>query len=228
MPDTRDPADTARGRRLYDLRLEAGLTQEEVGRAIGVGHAYVSRLERGERPLSRLGGAALTRLAELLGTTPDGLLNVAGAPLPRHARGPADVLEAALRQIQSVRPVDVPMMKQRLGAGTAFGTADPEYVTIVPGPEQRGHDLAAARVSGECMVPDVMPGHIAVFDRDAEWSPGDLVVAEVEGEMHLKWVEERVGELWLTANQGFKPVRLSKARIEGVVIGLQYQAPRKR
>ncbi|MEX0983918.1 MAG: helix-turn-helix transcriptional regulator [Actinomycetota bacterium] len=52
---------------LREMRLERGLSQEELGHAIGSGRTYLSELERGEKnPTVKM----LFRLAAGLGTTP--------------------------------------------------------------------------------------------------------------------------------------------------------------
>jgi transcriptional regulator with XRE-family HTH domain len=54
------------GQVLKELRLEAGLTQEELGFEAGVDRVYVSLLERGQRSPSL---AVTFDLAKALGTT---------------------------------------------------------------------------------------------------------------------------------------------------------------
>ncbi len=51
----------ALGRGLRTLRRKAGLTQEEAGAAVGVGHKHISASEKGGRGLSYKTILALTR-----------------------------------------------------------------------------------------------------------------------------------------------------------------------
>jgi len=66
------------GERIRRLRLEAGLSQEELGRASKMSTSYISRLETGEvNPTVD----ALTRIVRVFGLTIDGLLELdADAP----------------------------------------------------------------------------------------------------------------------------------------------------
>lgn len=68
---------------LKRLREDAGLTQEDIGRSLGVSHSYVHDYERGQR---RLDVVQFNRVAQMLGTTlpeiPGQLSTVVGAPAP--------------------------------------------------------------------------------------------------------------------------------------------------
>lgn len=55
------------GRRITQAREEAGLTQEELGRLIGVSDAAVNRWEKA---INRIDLSALRRIAEILGKPP--------------------------------------------------------------------------------------------------------------------------------------------------------------
>ncbi len=49
---TKDPELVAFGRRVLDLREEAGMTQEGLAHAAGLHWTYIGQIERGERNLS--------------------------------------------------------------------------------------------------------------------------------------------------------------------------------
>lgn len=70
----------AMGRRLQLLRGERHLTQEELGRAIGLDRSRISRYEKGRVGLN---GWNVVRLAEVLGVTTDELLGVKPVRPPR-------------------------------------------------------------------------------------------------------------------------------------------------
>lgn len=61
----------ALGKNIRTLRLEAGLSQEELAASVGVDQAYISRLEAGEKNPTIL---TLWHFAEALDTTPSILL----------------------------------------------------------------------------------------------------------------------------------------------------------
>jgi len=66
------------GRRIRQLRADLGLSQEELGAAIGAAKSTVSGFETGTAGISRVAGA----LAKALGTTTDYLLGLTENPLP--------------------------------------------------------------------------------------------------------------------------------------------------
>ncbi len=93
------------GRRLRQLRLERGLSQERLAYEAGVDMSTVSKLER--QPRTRCRRQTLARLAEALGETPDQLVPV---PDPRPDAGPGRghrartlVFPARLDQVQYAR-----------------------------------------------------------------------------------------------------------------------------
>lgn len=49
-------------RRIRQARRDAGLTQEQAGRALGVSQSQMSKIERGERKLDALDLAKLAKL----------------------------------------------------------------------------------------------------------------------------------------------------------------------
>lgn len=60
------------GRRLQRRRTQAGLTQEQVARALRVTPAYISRIERGT---TRLSLKMLGHICEVIGTEPGHVLS---------------------------------------------------------------------------------------------------------------------------------------------------------
>ncbi len=59
------------GRRIAELRKQAGLTQEELAERLGVGWRYLSRAERGENLTLR----TMAKIANVLGVEVKSLLN---------------------------------------------------------------------------------------------------------------------------------------------------------
>lgn len=91
----------------------------------------------------------------------------------------------------------------------------------------RHRNAQAAVVTGECMVPHVLPGEKVVFDPDQ--TPVDramVVVTTDDGDTMIKWY--RVGSdgrPYLRAADGTR-IHPNGARIEGVVISLEREAVR--
>lgn len=71
QPAPKDAELVAFGRRLCQLREEAGLTQEALAHAAGLHWTYVSQIERGER---NLGYKNVLKLARGLGAEPARLM----------------------------------------------------------------------------------------------------------------------------------------------------------
>jgi transcriptional regulator with XRE-family HTH domain len=68
---SKDPELVALGRRLCELREQAGLTQEALAHAAGLHWTYVGQIERGERNLTY---KSLLKLARGLGLKPAELM----------------------------------------------------------------------------------------------------------------------------------------------------------
>src|ERR1700740_1406636 len=78
--EANDSVDVLVRRRLRELRMQRGLTLEEVARRARIDVSTLSRLESGKR---RLALDHLPRLAEALSVTTDELLHAPEAPDPR-------------------------------------------------------------------------------------------------------------------------------------------------
>jgi DNA-binding XRE family transcriptional regulator len=69
--EARSPGHVALGRAIYALRLDAGMSQEELARRAGMHRTYIGGIERGERNVSF---ANLLKIANALGERPSKLL----------------------------------------------------------------------------------------------------------------------------------------------------------
>lgn len=57
------------------LRKEQGLTQEQLGEAIGASQTYIADLESGRRDINNISAETLVRLADVLGTSAEYIIN---------------------------------------------------------------------------------------------------------------------------------------------------------
>lgn len=57
------------------LRKEQGLTQEQLGEAIGASQTYIADLESGRRDINNISAGTLVRLADILGTSAEYIIN---------------------------------------------------------------------------------------------------------------------------------------------------------
>ena len=75
-----DPIDVAVGLRLRTLRKSRGMSQEQLGRALGITFQQVQKYERGT---NRISSSMLVKSARTLGVAPAALLPDEGDPTPR-------------------------------------------------------------------------------------------------------------------------------------------------
>jgi repressor LexA len=87
-------------------------------------------------------------------------------------------------------------------------------------------DLYALRVTGESMIgAGILDGDFVVVKKTTEVRDGDIVVAMIDGEATVKYLEKRPGQVrLLPANPKFSPIHLreeSNNLIQGKVVSLQ-------
>lgn len=98
MPKRKNSQDQGFGARLSRLRKEAGYTQQELAREIGVSQRMIAYYEgETERPPTTL----LPELAKALGVTTDALLGVAAL---KKAAKPARRLQRRMQQTEKMNP----------------------------------------------------------------------------------------------------------------------------
>jgi repressor LexA len=96
----------------------------------------------------------------------------------------------------------------------------------VPG-NLRG-DLFALRVTGKSMIEaGIMDGDMVIVRKQPHAENGDIVVAMVEGEATVKYLEKKSGHIrLLPANPKFEPIEISEGAqlgdfIQGKVVSVQ-------
>ena len=75
-----DPIDVTVGLRLRTLRKSKGMSQEALGRALGITFQQIQKYERGT---NRISASMLVKSARALGVSPNTLLPDEGDPTPR-------------------------------------------------------------------------------------------------------------------------------------------------
>jgi transcriptional regulator with XRE-family HTH domain len=85
----------ALGGRIAALRKEAGLTQAQLGEALGISQQHMASFEAGRR---RVPVSALSLLGRALGVTVEDLLGDTAAPATKR-RGPAPKLQRQLERV---------------------------------------------------------------------------------------------------------------------------------
>lgn len=211
------------GELIRRVRRERGLTQGQVATFAGVTRSWLSLVESGHR--ERPERERLEKIARVLRIPPETLLSAAGyrvTPLPERERR---TLEEVLAELEAIRPLELPVEEPPLAAGAPIG-APIEVYYYSPEPGERTHVFRCFRVSGCCMEPDISPGDKVVVDTSTEWKIGDTVAAVHDGELVVKRVVKREGELWLEANDGTLVKPNGETRVIGVVVEVARRVPR--
>lgn len=105
MPSTGDPP-VLLGRRLREVRVWRGLSLRAAAELAGLSASYLSRIERGERPVERR--STLEALAAALRVAPSELTGATARATEDHESGPAvAALRLALADAEMGEPVDV-------------------------------------------------------------------------------------------------------------------------
>lgn len=65
---------------LKNLRIDRGLTQEQLAESIGKQRSYIADLENGKRNVCRIEAATLVKIATILGTTAEFILGAENKP----------------------------------------------------------------------------------------------------------------------------------------------------
>jgi repressor LexA len=87
-------------------------------------------------------------------------------------------------------------------------------------------DLFALRVSGESMIEaGILDGDFVIVHKEAETRSGDIIVAMIDGEATVKYLEKKSGAVrLLPANPRFSPIEIppeSTNVIQGKVVSVQ-------
>ncbi|HXI15064.1 MAG TPA: XRE family transcriptional regulator [Chloroflexota bacterium] len=144
-------------------RETRSLTQGELGEMVGVTHSGISKIENGRQDGTDY--ILLRNLASALGSDVRVFESILrDEPLPR----PAVPMPEITREVPRVANVS---------AGPGALVDGYEYVSLS---DTRGRNLAAATVTGECMMPELRPGDVVIFDRNQRTPRnGQTVVAVI-------------------------------------------------
>ena len=93
-------------------------------------------------------------------------------------------------------------------------------------PAKWSGELFALKVKGESMIEaGIMDGDYVVIKKQPHAENGDIVVAMIDGEATLKYLERKHGRIrLLPANPRFQPIELNSGRenvIQGKVVSVQ-------
>ena len=156
------------GERIKQLRLERGLTQEELGAKLGVQRAAVQKYEKGT--VKNIKRDALIRLAEILGTTPEYLLG--------WDEMPKNVIPVSDEQF-----VHIPVIG-RVAAGVSCFADDNilDYEPVFKNDLSKAEKYAFLRVIGDSMYPVFMEGDLVLVQVQESVDSGTYAVVTVDNE----------------------------------------------
>ena len=156
------------GERIKQLRLEKGLTQEELGARLGVQRAAVQKYEKGT--VKNIKRDALIRLAEVLDTTPEYLLG--WDEMPRN------VIPISDEDI-----VHIPVIG-RVAAGVSCFAEDNiiDYEPVLSTDISKAEKYAFLRVIGDSMYPVFMEGDLVLVQVQESVDSGTYAVVTVDNE----------------------------------------------
>ncbi len=199
---------------IKQLRIKAGLTQEEVAKRAHTRHAYISQIESGVRSPSE-------RMAEDILIKGIGLTYMQTQRIINQWKLQKAGLPEELQPIAETQFVTIPILcSVPCGEPKKVYEDTDGYISLPRSRIPRNYRLFAIQAEGLSMVEeDIMPGDIIICDPDAEAKDGDLAVVRTEDGATLKRLYFHDGYITLKpANKGFKPIETSRLKIVAKVI----------
>ena len=188
--------------RLKELRLEHSLTQDDIGRELGVGKSTISKYEKGTVALPQ---RAIEKLCDLF-------------------QVPSDILLGrveALSYDEAITPsadnfVGVPLLG-RVHAGAPILANEniedyiPNFANAVS-----GGDYFYMRVDGDCMTGDFIPeGALVLVRKQSHVNNNDIAVVRIEDEVvlrHVKYVDDHI--VLVPSNPIYEPMIVTGGDVE--------------
>ena len=215
------------GEKIKALRLERGMTLEQVGDVVGVGKSTVRKWESGQIANMRRDKIAL--LAQALGVTPGYLMGWetlnevhADTIATLEKRLETMIAKQALDQSlpSNVQPISelhrqsIPLIG-KVAAGQPI-MAETDYETFVTSPVECD---AALEVEGESMVPTYQPGDIVYIKHQRTVRDGQVAVVLLDDSATLKHVyREKDGLTLVSDNKDYSPIHVTDAEYDYVAI----------
>jgi SOS-response transcriptional repressor LexA len=213
------------GDRIKTERKAKGLTQEELGKRVGVGKSSVCQWESGLT--KNLIGHNLTRVASALGVTENWLVTGLEPKHPLTIDAVMPGLSGSMLVDQNVSPGPtlrgkVPLISW-VQAGHAIEAIDllhvGDYFELVETTCQAGPHTYALRVQGDSMLPIFEEGCIVIVEPDFAPHPGDYVIAKNgDDEATLKQLVKDGSDFFLKPLNERYPIKpLGTYQVIGVV-----------
>lgn len=199
------------GERIKSARINRGMTQEELGKLVGVQRAAINKYETGV--VVNLKRSMIANLAQALDVDPTWLLGMteAGDPVPANLFVPKFDTVPVIGTIACGTPI---LAEQNIeGRVTKSDHIPADF---------------ALWCKGDSMAPRFMDGDLVLIRQQADVDNGQIAAVLIENEATLKHVYKQPDRLTLIAeNPSFPPlvytdpVELQQIRILGLVTGYQ-------
>lgn len=199
------------GERIKSARVNRGMTQEELGRLIGVQRAAINKYETGV--VVNLKRTTIANLAKALDVDPAWLLGMTetGDPMPSNLFIPKFSSVPIIGTIACGEPI---LAQENLeGLATKSDHIEADF---------------ALWCKGDSMTPRFNDGDLVFIRQQPDVDNGQIAAVLIENEATLKHVYKQPGQLTLVAdNPAFAPliytdpVELQQIRILGLVTGYQ-------
>ena len=171
-----------------------GWSQEKLAQKSGLTRTAINTIE--QRSSNRPSHEAVVRLAKAFNIPESELFPIEGVT---DIEKPNENVEDLLDRIRLAQPIQIPVYQDfRLHMGEEH-TTPVEYVYL-PRTSKAPKNIAAFRVTGECMEPKIENGDIVIVDSASVAESGDLVICQCEDEVICGRLKDKNGELWLQNN----------------------------
>lgn len=203
------------GERIKSARINRGMTQEELGKLVGVQRAAINKYETGV--VVNLKRSMIANLAQALDVDPTWLLGMteAGDPVPANLFVPKFDTVPIIGTIACGEPI---LAQENLeGLATKSDHIEADF---------------ALWCKGDSMTPRFNDGDLVFIRQQSDVDNGQIAAVLIENEATLKRVYKQPDRLTLIAeNPSFPPliytdpVELQQIRILGLVTGYQRAVP---
>ena len=205
----------ALARKLKELRVERGWTQQDVANRSGVSRQSISYLEQRDR--DRPPADILLKLARAFNIKPEELYQAAGYIKETIDTSPRpETPEEILDRLKLATPQSIPVYPWEAFPFHAGDSVEPLEYVYRARPKSSGKNIQAYIVHGDCLEPKINDGDVIIVDRDGVIDNGDIVACLLDNEFHVLRVRKVVDELWLENN--YKKYKFEQCQVVAPVI----------
>ncbi|MGP1376397.1 MAG: LexA family protein [Bulleidia sp.] len=184
------------GEIIKKLREEKGLTQEQLGKLIGVQKSAVAKYERGL--IQNLKRQTIEKLAEIFGVRPSYIMGLSDSDLPRPGTIP----------VLGTVPCGIP--------AEAIEDIE-EYIDYIGVP---GHTYYGLRAKGDSMSPEIRDGDIMIIDSMPDVPSGSIAIVKVNGDDATckKLLKSKAGITLVPLNNAYDPIFITAADCQSLPV----------